>query len=61
MTGLHVWWVYLAPQNIPSANVLTLGNTIVLCCEPSLGHVVCYGGSLYDCDFGQRHGLFCAE
>ena len=25
-----VWWVYLAPRNIPSAIVLTLGNKVVL-------------------------------
>ena len=32
MIGVKVWWVYLAPQNIPSAIVLTLGNEIVLYC-----------------------------
>ena len=33
MTGVNVWWVYLAPQNIPRAmNVLTLGNTVILYC-----------------------------
>ena len=24
--------MYLAPQNMPSAIILTLGNTVVLCC-----------------------------
>ena len=32
MIGVNVWWVYLAPQNIPRAVVLTLGNTILLYC-----------------------------
>ena len=27
--GVNVWWTYLAPQNIPSAIVLTFGNTVV--------------------------------
>ena len=30
MIGVNVWWVHLAPQNIPSAIVLTLGNKVVL-------------------------------
>ena len=31
MIGVNVWWVYLAPQNIPRANsVLTLGNKVIL-------------------------------
>ena len=30
MIGMNVWWVYLAPQNIPSAIVLTLGNKVGL-------------------------------
>ena len=30
MIGVSVWWVNLAPQNIPSAIVLTLGNKGVL-------------------------------
>ena len=30
MIGVNVWWVYLVPQNIPSATVLTLGNKVVL-------------------------------
>ena len=30
MTGVNVCWVYLAPENIPSATVLTLGNKAVL-------------------------------
>ena len=31
MIGVIVWWVYLAPQNIPRAiSVLTLGNKVVL-------------------------------
>ena len=30
MIGVNVWWVYLAPQNIPRAFVLTLGNKVVL-------------------------------
>ena len=33
MTGVNTWWVYLAPQNIPSASVLSLGNTVVLFCS----------------------------
>ena len=33
MIGVNVWWVYLAPQNIPRAvNVLTLGNKVILYC-----------------------------
>ena len=33
MIGVNVWLVYLAPQNIPSAIVLTLGNkTVLFCC-----------------------------
>ena len=32
ITGVNAWWVYLAPQNIPSAIVLTLGNAVVLLC-----------------------------
>ena len=27
--GVNVWWVYLAPHNIPRATVLTLGNKAV--------------------------------
>ena len=27
---MNVWWVYLAPPNIPSAILLTLGNKVVL-------------------------------
>ena len=30
MIGVNVWWVSLAPQNIPSALVSTLGNQIAL-------------------------------
>ena len=30
MIGVNVWWVYLAPQNISHAIVLTLGNKVVL-------------------------------
>ena len=30
MIGVKAWWVYLAPRNIPSAIVLTLGNKVVL-------------------------------
>ena len=31
MIGVNVWWVYLAPQNIPRAiSVLTLGNKVIL-------------------------------
>ena len=31
MTGVNVWWVHLAPQNIPRAiSVLTLGNKVIL-------------------------------
>ena len=31
MIGVNVWWVYLAPQNIPRAiSVLTLGNKVKL-------------------------------
>ena len=30
MIGMNVWWVYLAPQNIPRAIVLTLGNKVIL-------------------------------
>ena len=33
MIGVSVWWVYLAPENIPSATVLTLGNEVVLYCS----------------------------
>ena len=30
MIGVNVWWVYLAPQNIPRAiSVLTLGNKVI--------------------------------
>ena len=29
---MNVWWVYLAPQNIPRAVVSTLGNKVVLYC-----------------------------
>ena len=36
MTGVDVWWVYLALQNIPYATVLSLGNNIVLYCIVSL-------------------------
>ena len=32
MIGMNVWWVYLAPRNIPSAVVLTLGNKVVSTC-----------------------------
>ena len=33
MIGVTVWWVYLAPQNIPRAiSVLTLGNKVILYC-----------------------------
>ena len=33
MIGVSVWWVYLAPQNIPRAiSVLTLGNKVILYC-----------------------------
>ena len=33
MIGVNVWWVYLAPQNIPRAiSVLTLGNKVILYC-----------------------------
>ena len=31
MIGVNVWWVCLAPENIPSAAVLTLGSKAVLC------------------------------
>ena len=30
MIGMNVWWVYLSPQNIPRAIVLTLGNKVGL-------------------------------
>ena len=31
MIGVNVWWVYLAPQNIPRViSVLTLGNKVIL-------------------------------
>ena len=31
MIGVNVWWVYMAPQNIPRAiSVLTLDNKVVL-------------------------------
>ena len=34
MMGVNVWWVYLAPQNIPRAiSVLTLGNKVILHCN----------------------------
>ena len=33
MIGLNVRWTYLAPENIPSAFVLTLGNKVVLYCS----------------------------
>ena len=33
MNGVNVWWVYLAPPNIPRAiSVLTLGNKVILYC-----------------------------
>ena len=32
MFGVNVWWVYLAPQNIPRAIVLTLGNKVIFYC-----------------------------
>lgn len=35
MTGVDVWWVYLTPQHIPNAIVLTPGNTAVLYCNTS--------------------------
>jgi len=39
MTGVNVWWVYLAPENIPRAiSVLTLGNKVVL-------YFTSYGGN----------------
>ena len=39
MIGVNVWWVYLAPQNIPRAiSVLTLGNKVVLLYCISLTH-----------------------
>ena len=40
MIGVNVWLVYLAPQNIPSAIVLTLGNRVVLYCTVKASH--CY-------------------
>ena len=30
MIGMNVRWVYLSPQNIPRAIVVTLGNKVVL-------------------------------
>ena len=34
MIGVNVWWVYLAPKNIPRAiSVLALGNKVILYCE----------------------------
>ena len=36
MIVVNVWWVYLAPKNIPSAVVLTLGNKVVSCIFPQL-------------------------
>ena len=30
--GVNVWWVYLEPQNIPNAIVLTFGSKVVLYC-----------------------------
>ena len=37
MIGVNVWWVYLAPQNIPRAiSVLTLGNKVILYCIVSV-------------------------
>ena len=31
MIGVNVWWVYLAPQNIPRAiSVLALGNSYIV-------------------------------
>ena len=33
MIGVNVWWVYLAPWNIPRAiSVLTLGNNVISYC-----------------------------
>ena len=32
MIGVTLWWVYLAPQNIPGAIVLTFGSKILLFC-----------------------------
>ena len=39
--GVNVWWVYLAPQNIPSAIVLTLGNIVILYCIVCVRVCVC--------------------
>ena len=39
MIGLNVWWVYLAPQNIPRAIiVLTLGNKVILLLSVTYSH-----------------------
>ena len=39
MIGVNAWWVYLAPQNIPRANVLTLGNKVVFLTLYVLGSI----------------------
>ena len=38
MIRVNVWWVCLAPQNIPRAIVLTLGNKAVLYCVVPVQH-----------------------
>ena len=57
MIGVNVWWVYLAPQNIPRAiGILTHGNKVVLYTAPELCcHVVCVP-RLYTSPWHNRHG-----
>ena len=51
MIGVNVWWVYLAPQNIPRAiSVLTLGDKVIL-------YIVLY--SMYD-DFRTSSASQCS-
>ena len=50
MIGVNVWWGYLAPQNIPSAIVLTFGNKVVLLPQGSHhSHVMWYRHLVYQC------------
>ena len=35
MVGVNVWWVYLAPQTIPSVVALTFDHKVVLSCVQS--------------------------
>ena len=48
MTGVNVWWVYLASQNIPSAVVLTLGNKVVYSFSPCIVYVRVFAACFSD-------------